>query len=199
MRIQDAWTPIRPFFNAFNERRMEVIEPGRVIVVNECMSEWQGKNGKYHAEGMPQVTKIIRKPKGVGCELKSACDGEPNILLRLEIQEGAEEMKLKMFSEHRPADQRTGEDIHPLFPVTLRLVEPWLKSWRLVVGDSAFASVGTCLALLQHGMHFIGTVITATRKFPAAYFKFWAENNHNTTRNHIYRLVLCISPWIQSI
>ena len=46
---------------------------------------------------MPHVTKIARKPKGVGAELKDAVDSETNIIIRLELQEGAEHMAAKKF------------------------------------------------------------------------------------------------------
>jgi hypothetical protein len=40
------------------------------------MSAWRGKDGNFCSNGMPHVTKIARKPKGVGAELKDAADSE---------------------------------------------------------------------------------------------------------------------------
>ena len=37
---------------------------------------------------------------------------------------------------------------------------------RIVVGDSAFASVKTAHELRKRGLHFIGIVKTATKRFP---------------------------------
>ena len=41
---------------------------------------------------MPHVTRIDRKPKGVGCEIKNCADADTKVMLQLEIQEGAEIM-----------------------------------------------------------------------------------------------------------
>ena len=40
--------------------------------MDESISAWRGKDGNYCSDGMPHVTKIKRKPKGVGAELKDA-------------------------------------------------------------------------------------------------------------------------------
>ena len=45
------------------------------------------------------VTKIARKPKGVGAELKDAANCETNIIIRLELQEGVERMAAKKFTD----------------------------------------------------------------------------------------------------
>ena len=63
------------------------------------MSAWRGKDGNFCSDGMPHVTKIARKPKGVGAELKDAADSETNIIIRLELQEGAERMAAKKFTD----------------------------------------------------------------------------------------------------
>lgn len=158
---------MRGFLEAFNDRREKVVKPGADITVDECMSAWDGTDFKWTAEGMPHVTKIARKPKGIGCELKSACDGESGIMLRLEIQEGAEAMKDKkwanMYKYHTA--------------VTLRLTEPWHGSNRTVNGDSAFASFVTAIALLGVGLFFRGIVKTASSLFPMKWFKRWGDTN----------------------
>jgi len=56
-----------------------------------------GVDGKYHLHGMPHVTKIVRKPKGVGLELKALADCESGIMLRLEIQKGKAAMASKEY------------------------------------------------------------------------------------------------------
>ena len=48
---------------------------------------------------MPHVTKIQRKPRGVGVEMKALCDGQSNIMLQLEIVEGATRQAGKMFHD----------------------------------------------------------------------------------------------------
>ena len=64
-------------------------------MVDEVMSAWKGQEGKYSAHGAPHVTKIARKPEGVGAELKAAADGETNIMLSLDIMEGKERQRVK--------------------------------------------------------------------------------------------------------
>ena len=54
------------------------------------MSSWRGKDGDFCSDGMPHVTRIDRKPKGAGCELKNSADADTKIILQHEIQEGAD-------------------------------------------------------------------------------------------------------------
>jgi len=152
---------VRGFVEAFNDRRAQVVKPGGTLTVDECMVPWEGTDFKWSAEGMPHVTKIARKPKGVGAELKSCADGQSGIMLRLEIQEGAEAMKDKKWA-----------DVYKYHTaVTLRLTEPWHGSNRTVNGDSAFASFVTAIALLAVGLFFRGIVKTASSLFPMKWFK----------------------------
>jgi hypothetical protein len=46
------------------------------------------------------------------------------------------------------------------------LVLPWVRSGRLVVADSYFASVATAEELYRLGLRFTGVVKTTTRRFP---------------------------------
>jgi len=63
---------VRPIINAFNDRMREIIIPGTYLCLDECMSAWLGMEATIGGQwGMPHVTKIPRKPQGVGCELKS--------------------------------------------------------------------------------------------------------------------------------
>ena len=64
--LQDPWLDVRPLIDGFNQRRIEVIIPGTRMTVDELMSMWRGYDGAYVADGLPQVTKIQRKPEGVG-------------------------------------------------------------------------------------------------------------------------------------
>ena len=41
------------------------------------------------------IKKMVRKPEGVGCELKSAADGMSGIILKLELMEGSEAQSKK--------------------------------------------------------------------------------------------------------
>ena len=59
------------------------------------------------------VTKIARKPRGIGAELKAAADGESGIVLYLEMIEGDEREKMKQWhadwSQLRSANEMCGE------------------------------------------------------------------------------------------
>jgi Transposase IS4 len=55
--------------------------------------------------------------------------------------------------------------------VLQRLISPWAGSNWIVCGDSYFASVEAATHLRSVGLHFIGVVMTATRKFPTRYLQ----------------------------
>ena len=46
------------------------------------MSAWRGKYGNFCSDGLPHVSKIERKPKGVGTELKDAADSETKVIIQ---------------------------------------------------------------------------------------------------------------------
>ena len=58
------------------------------MVIDECMSAWKGSEKYECIFALPHKTKIMRKPQGIGAELKSLADGESGILLHLEFMEG---------------------------------------------------------------------------------------------------------------
>ena len=66
----DRWSPIRPFLAAINTRREQVINPSYIVVEDELMSSWISRKQDRTADGIPHLTKIIRKPKGVGTKIK---------------------------------------------------------------------------------------------------------------------------------
>jgi hypothetical protein len=163
---KDPWQPIRLFIAAFNGCRKSVMKPGPTLVVDEVMSMWYGLESQYSTDGMPHVTKIQRKPRGVGVEMKALCDGQSNIMLQLEIMEGATRQAAKMF--HDTYGSGTS--------ITLRLCIPWRGSGRTIIGDSAFASVKTLEALHKElGLYFMGMVKTASRRYPKLYLQKWFE------------------------
>ncbi|CAG4980648.1 unnamed protein product [Parnassius apollo] len=77
-----------------NDKLKDIIHPGAKISIDESMFAWY-ERGAYVKDGMPAVMTIKRKPKGVGCEVKTACDSNTNIMMRLEIKEGKEAMSTK--------------------------------------------------------------------------------------------------------
>ena len=158
----DRWCHIRAFVDAFNANRVCTCDPSWRLCVDEKTSSFRPRKGAYLSDGPPTLTKILRKPKSVCLELKDCTDGESRVTLRLELQEGKIEMAKKEFCE----SYNSGTSI------LLRLTKPWFFSGRLIVGDSAFASVEAAVAIHSKGLEFTGLVKTASRKFPK---KFLSE------------------------
>ncbi|KAJ8535180.1 hypothetical protein ON010_g13558 [Phytophthora cinnamomi] len=139
----DPWVPIRPLLKGHNERRRQVVSPGSVLCVDESISAWKDREGKYCRDGMPHKTKLVRKPEGLGVELKAIADGDTGIILGLELVEGSAQQRQKAYA----AEYGEGT------VVVLRLAEPYRGTGRTVVADSAFASVKT-LVQLGHELDF---------------------------------------------
>ena len=156
----DKWAPVRRLIDGFNERRVQKIYPGWQLCIDESVSSWRGKDGDFCCDGMPHVTCIDRKPKGVGCEIKNCAVADTKVMLQLEIQEGAEIMCTREYV----ADYKLAGTAQ-----VLRLTKPWHGSGRAISADSAFASVTTALACRKHGLHFTGLVKTAMKFYPKGY------------------------------
>ena len=73
------------------------------LVIDECMSAWKGSEKYECIFTLPHKTKIMRKPQGIGAELKSLADGESGILLHLELMEGKDANELKDFCDVYPS------------------------------------------------------------------------------------------------
>lgn len=160
----DPWGAIRPFIKAFNENRQEKVTPGGTLTVDEVMSMWLGLDSEYAVEGIPHLTKIIRKPRGIGAEMKAMCCGDSGILMTLELMEGKETESMKKWH---------GEYGHGA-AVMMRLVEYWKGSGRIVTADSAFSSIKALIALHKElGLYFQGIVKTAHKEYPRKYMEDW--------------------------
>ena len=155
----DPWLPIQTVIDAFNTCRETVLSPGTNILLDEIMSSWLGSEAKYSMGGVPHKTKIIRKPKGVGVELKALIDCKSSIMMRLELCEGAKRQALKKYENEYGAGTA----------VSLRLTEPWHGKGHVVIGDSAFSSVSSCVAFIERGTFFRGIVKTASKLYPKKY------------------------------
>ena len=95
----DKWRQPRSFVDFFNKCRSERVQPSSSLTVDEKMSAYRPVKGAWCDDSIPHLTKIVRKPEGVGTELKDCSDGTTCIALRLEIQEGAEVMSTKEFTD----------------------------------------------------------------------------------------------------
>lgn len=151
----DKWYQVRPLVKMTTDKWQSIFSPGYKLTVDESMFAWYGK-GNYYRDGMPAVMKIKRKPKGVGCEVKTIADSSSRIMIGMEINEGKDSMIEKKLQKELGAGTAT----------VVRLTEPWHGTGRIVLGDSWFGSVNTAVQLKKRGLYFIGMVKTATRNYP---------------------------------
>lgn len=100
---------------------------------------------EYAVGGCPHVTKIIRKPEGVGAECKAVACGESGMLMKLEPMEGKDIMNQKPYQQEYGAETAT----------VIRLTEDFQGSGRTVIADSAFSSVKTLKVLSEKGLYFM--------------------------------------------
>ena len=154
----NPWYMAHSLIHAFNQRRREVVEPGTECIIDESMGMWK-PFFENTPEGIPSLRKIARKPQGIGIEYKNLADAETGIILHLEIQEAADIMAKKAYCDRYPKS----------VALVLRLTEMLHGSGRVIHGDSAFASVACCTALLEHGLYFSGLLKTAHKEFPKKY------------------------------
>jgi len=138
-----------------------------MLFVDECMSAWRGQE-QYLKDALGvHITKIARKPEGVGIEVKASADGSSGILLRLEIHEGQRSNRPRLYEDRLPFHSA----------IVLRLTDPWRGTGRTIVADAAFGSVRTALEVEKLGNHFMGVVKTATKGYPKQVFKAWGSSD----------------------
>ena len=161
---REQWHEVFELVEEFNSNVVKSFNPGKAMVADEIMSAWKGVNLQINALGMPHQTKIIRKPEGVGAECKALADGETGIIIQLDILEVKEAMSQKEFQQEYGAG----------CAVILRMMKPWRNTHRVVIADSAFASMKTLMALwCLYKTFFIGIVKTATIHYPIRLLKDW--------------------------
>ena len=103
---------------------------------------------------------IDRKPEN-GCEIQNAACGHCGVMIRLKVVKTAEEENASAVTEDGGNNHGTN--------VLKFLVEPWVRTDRCVCADSYFASINAVTVMRTMGLHFIGVVKTATKKFPMSY------------------------------
>lgn len=154
----DRWRPVRWLYESFNRNMQRVFNPGYILCADESTCRWTGFEA-WHPNGCPHVTKIARKPEPLSVEVRDLCDALSEMFLFVEIQEGKEAMSdLEYCGPGVPAGTA----------FMLRATKAWHGTGRVVLGDSAFASVTTAIALRKAGLFFTGLVKTATKFFPKA-------------------------------
>ena len=162
------WAQIDPWVDGFNAARLREVRPGSKLTPDESMFEWRGKSG--HG-GLPHLSYIKRKPKPLGTELKSVCEGTMGMCVYIEIQKGKVAMGQKKWCNCysattactlRLCDALSLNELHEVPPLA-----------RCIYADSWFASVKTVLALRTHlGLHFTGPIKTATANYPIEAMRF---------------------------
>ncbi len=118
------------------------------------MFEWTGQVGPG---GIPHLSFIERKPKPLGSEFKSVCEGYFGMCMYIVLQKGKVRMRRKKWCEQYKATTAC----------TVRLIDQMgLKEnlvvvdrpWRRVYADLWFTSLETALALRNEmGVHFYWT------------------------------------------
>jgi hypothetical protein len=79
----DPWAPIGDYVQLFNVRRKLCLQGCGHLTFDESGSKWRGKNGHYHIDGLPHVTKCPQKPEPFNLEFKNFCDGDTGIMMVL--------------------------------------------------------------------------------------------------------------------
>ena len=124
--------------------------PGFVITFDETMWSWSGLRGDLH------LTYLPRKPKPLGWMLKTTCCAITGVYINSKLTMKKERMDMLPWVS----------EVAATTTCTLRLVEPWFNTRRIVVGDSWFGSVRTCLELMQRGMYSVLAVKTGHKLYP---------------------------------
>ena len=104
-----------------------------------------------------------RKPED-GCEIQDSCDGETGIMLQLKLVKTKTEEDRIVDEKEEDSDVKISKGTQ----VVLKLVEPWTNADtppRIVLGDSAFASLPTCDTMKKNGLQFMGPIKTAHKGF----------------------------------
>ena len=145
----DAFRFIRTYVAAWNLNAAVVLEPSYILVPDESMWWWTGRN-------MPGFCVEPRKPRDKGLQSKTLADGLSKCLLRIDMQEGAVRMQ----------DKKYNKEWGKSAGCTLRLTEPWHGSGRIVIGDSWFGNMNNISACLSHGLFPIFNMKGACKAFP---------------------------------
>ena len=134
MLIQSVASTGDRFYNIrhFNTTMGHFVTAGWVLCLDELMCPWLGLDS-WHLNGMPHISKIVQKPKGVGLEFKCVAGGETKVMVFLEIVEDSGVMQTKKYY-----NDEFGNTKKSSIATTLRMLEQWFSSGHFVVGDSWF-------------------------------------------------------------
>ena len=145
----DKHRPTRRMWDAFRCAFYYAVVCSWLMVLDESMVKWTGR-------GMPGLMVILRKPTPVGLEIHTLCCALCGILCWFEVYEGKQAMAEKPFNDQYPKS----------VALTLRMVEPFFQTGRVLIADSWFGSVACALALFKHCIFCVMNVKTGTKEFP---------------------------------
>ena len=163
---RDKWCTVRGLVDSFNDHMFDAFTPGWLLTVDESMIAWRGQVGQKNRHHCPHRMFVKRKPEPLGVELKDTGDALSGMLLFLEITEGSTSKGTWTPRHWAKQPRNTGTSWSATTATTLRLVEKWAGTGRVVAGDAWFASINTCKALMEHGLYFIGDVKTNHAQYP---------------------------------
>ena len=156
------WLLVKDFIKAINDHREAMFHPSGLICVDESIVCWYGLGGHWISKGLPHYVALDRKPDN-GAEIRNSCCGVTGILTRLELcQSAAETERQEMANPNPVVPSGTAAGTKSM----LNLTQPFFGTRRVVVGDSAFASVNTAVQLAKENLGFLCVVKTATKQFP---------------------------------
>jgi hypothetical protein len=125
----NPWAWFKQAVTDFNANRKRVLQPGLVAVLDESMSAWKPRADKLG--GLPNISFIMRKPKPLGTEFKTAVDADTGIMTYLEIQEGRDPMRCKQHAA----------ELGVTSACVLRAAAAAFQPGATICGDSWFSSV----------------------------------------------------------
>ena len=114
------------------------------------MFPWVGLCGDLHLTFLP------RKPHPLGWMLKTAACAVVGVMIYMELAMCKELMRgMEFVAEHRPT-----------CACTLRLVQNWFHSARIVVADSWFGSMKTATELMKRNLYSVLAIKTGSANYP---------------------------------
>ena len=122
--VENGFDDVREWLDKCCKRWQKAYEPSSYITVDESMIMWLGMS-------TARLIYLPRKPTPLGFMLKSSVCSQSCIMNMAEIVEGAEFDGNKKFCDDW---QRTTA-------TTLRLVEPYFGTGRIIFGDAWFGSL----------------------------------------------------------
>ena len=147
----DPFQSIRRFIDACNEQWSKVLKPGWLLTIDESMIKWLSR---YR---MPGWMCVGRKPDSIGHELKTLCCAITKVLFKMELQEGKELDRQKKYVKEFGAQAG----------LTLRMLEAFSgTAGHMVICDSWFGSVTTCIMLATMGIYSLCNVKGCHKYFP---------------------------------